>query len=189
MSVCLSIPLSICLFVILSCLLHISWTLWKIFMKPLSNVCRSEMMCRTYNSTMLTQGQGHNWRSQVWPFISHPLHISLYPLNDFHFTLVKCLPKWDHVQNPLLNHADSRSRSQLKVMGLILLFCVHSISSFPLEGFSLNFGQIFSAVRQCAEPITQLCRLKVKVTNWRLWVWAFNFISALYLLFPWKDFH
>ena len=44
----------------LSCLLHISWTLWKIFMKLWSNVCLSEAMCRTHNSSMLTQGQGHS---------------------------------------------------------------------------------------------------------------------------------
>ena len=46
--------------------LHISWTLWKIFIKVGSNVRLSEMMCRTHNSTMQTQGQGHNWRPPVW---------------------------------------------------------------------------------------------------------------------------
>ena len=50
----------------LSCLLHISWTLWKIFMKLWSNVCLSEAMCRTHNSSMPTQGQGHSKRSWVW---------------------------------------------------------------------------------------------------------------------------
>ena len=33
-----------------------------------------------------------------------------------------------------------------------------------MEGFSLSFGQMFASVRQCAELITQPCRLKVKVT-------------------------
>ena len=33
----------------LSCSLHISWTLRKIFMKLWSNVCLSEAMCRTHN--------------------------------------------------------------------------------------------------------------------------------------------
>ena len=34
----------------------------------------------------------------------------------------------------------------------------------PLERFSLNFGQMLIPVRWCAEPMTQLCRLMVKVT-------------------------
>ena len=38
------------------------------------------------------------------------------------------------------------------------------LSPLPLGGFSLNFGQMFTSVGQCAEPITHLCRLKVKVT-------------------------
>ena len=56
------------------------------------------------------------------------------------------------------------SRSQLKVTSLSLEFCVCSISPLPLEGFSLNVGQMFASVKWCAEPITQLCWLKVKVT-------------------------
>ena len=43
-----------------------SWILWKLFIKFGSNVCLSEMMCRTHSSTMQTQGQGHNWRPPVW---------------------------------------------------------------------------------------------------------------------------
>ena len=50
------------------CPLHISWTFWKIFIKLWSNVCLSETMCRTHNSTMPTRGQGHNGRSRVWAF-------------------------------------------------------------------------------------------------------------------------
>ena len=49
-------------------------------------------------------------------------------------------------------------------MGLSPEFRVCSISPIPLEGFSLNFGHMFASVRQCAESITQSCRLKVKVT-------------------------
>ena len=45
----------------ISCSLHISWTLWKIFIKFGSNVRLSERMCRIHNS-----GQGHNWRPPVW---------------------------------------------------------------------------------------------------------------------------
>ena len=50
----------------ISCPLHISYTPGRIFFKLWSYVCRSETMCRTHNSTMLKQGQGHSSRSQVW---------------------------------------------------------------------------------------------------------------------------
>ena len=45
-----------------------------------SNVRLSEMMCRTYNSTMQTQGQGHNWRPSV-SFLFAPYLMN--PLKDF----------------------------------------------------------------------------------------------------------
>ena len=61
-------------------------------------------------------------------------------------------------------HADLSSRSQLKVTSLNLEFHVHSISPEPFERYLLNLGQMFTLVRWCAEPITQQCRLKVKVT-------------------------
>ena len=48
--------------------------------------------------------------------------------------------------------------------GLSLEFCICAVSPLSLRGFSLNFGQMFTSVGQCAEPITQPCRLKVKVT-------------------------
>ena len=41
-----------------------------------------------------------------------------------------------------LNHANSRSRSQLKVSCLSLVFDVISISPLPLKQFSFNFGQM-----------------------------------------------
>ena len=40
-----------------------------------------------------------------------------------------------------------------------------SISPEPFEKFSLNFGQIFTSMSRCAEPISQPCQLKVKVTG------------------------
>ena len=48
------------------CRLPISFTPGRIFFKRWSNVCLSQMMCRTHNSAMLTQGQGQNWRPPVW---------------------------------------------------------------------------------------------------------------------------
>ena len=41
--------------------------------------------------------------------------------------------------------------------------CVRSICPEPLEGFLLNFTQMFPSVRRRAEPMTQLCKIKVKV--------------------------
>ena len=69
------------------------------------------------------------------------------------------------MQKSLVNHANSRTRSQVKVMDLNLEFRVCSVSPIPVEGFSLNFGQMFTLVRRCAELITQPCQLKVKVTG------------------------
>ena len=45
-----------------------------------------------------------------------------------------------------------------------LKFRVCSISPEPFVRFSLNFIEIFLSVRRCAESMTQLCRLKFKVT-------------------------
>ena len=50
------------------------------------------------------------------------------------------------------------------VTSLSLEFGFSSISPLPLERFSLDLSQMFASVRWCAEPITQLCWLKVKVT-------------------------
>ena len=58
----------------------------------------------------------------------------------------------------------NKVKSQFKVTGLSLEFRVRSVSPISVEGFSLNFGQMFTLVRQCAESITQPCRFKVKVT-------------------------
>ena len=42
--------------------------------------------------------------------------------------------------------------------------CFRSISPKPFELVSLYFIQMFLVVRQCAEPMAQLQRFKVKVT-------------------------
>ena len=49
-----------------------------------------------------------------------------------------------------------------------LSFCntfLSSISPEPFESFLWNFGQMFASVSRCAEPISQPCQLKVKVTG------------------------
>ena len=52
----------------------------------------------------------------------------------------------------------------LKALDLHLNFVSAMISLEPFEPFSLNFTQMFLSVSWCAEPMTQLCKLKVKVT-------------------------
>ena len=54
--------------------------------------------------------------------------------------------------------------------------CVHSISPEPFEQFSLNFTQMFLSVRLCAEPMTQLCKVKVTLHS-RSWDLPLNFVS------------
>ena len=63
---------------------HIHFTPGRIFIKLWLNVCLSEMMYRTHNSTMPTQGQGLNWRSWVGAFNFVPAPYLLYPHKDFH---------------------------------------------------------------------------------------------------------
>ena len=62
----------------------------------------------------------------------------------------------------MMRRTHSSTMQTQKVMGLNHEFCVHS--ALPMGGFSLNFNQMFTSVGQCAEPITQPCGLKVKVT-------------------------
>ena len=153
-------------------------------------------------------GQGHGFE----PWIPCPLHISYTPLEGFSL---------------MFGHMFASVRR----------FRVRSVSPNRVEGFSLNFGQMFTLVRRCAESINQPCRLKVKFKGMglslefrvrsvspiplggfslnfgqmftcgtmcrthnsamgtqgqghssRSRVWALNFVSTWYLLYPWKDF-
>ena len=54
-------------------------------------------------------------------------------------------------------------KSQFKVIGFNLEFHIRSISPHPVERFSLNFGEMLISVIWCAEPGTQLPRVKVTV--------------------------
>ena len=105
-------------------------------------------------------GQGHGFE----PWISCPLHISYTPGRIF-FKL------WSYVclsETMCRTHKSTMPTQgqghHVKVIGFSFEFRVRSISPIPLEGFSLNFGHMFASVRRCAEPITQPCRHKVKVT-------------------------
>ena len=125
--------------------------------------------------------QGHGF--ELW--ISCPLCISFSPGRIFsklwsnvHLSGTMC-----RIHNSAQR---TRSRLQLKVTSLSLEFGVSSISPLPLEGFSLNVGQMFASVRWCAEPITQLCWLKVKVTleghPFEPWIWGHSIAIQTALL-------
>ena len=117
-------------------------------------------MCRTHNSAMGTQGQGHS--SSLSPEF-HVHSISPLPLEGFSFNFGQMFASVKWCAEPIAQPC-RLTRSQFKVMGLSLEFCVRSVSPLPVGGLSLNFGQMFTSVGQCAEPITQPCGLKVKVT-------------------------
>ena len=165
----------------ISCPLCISYTIGRFFFKLWSNVHYSEMMCRINNSTMPAKvkvtGQGHGFE----PWISCP-SISPIPLEGFSFNFGQMFASVKWCAEPIAQLC-RLTRSQFKVTGSCLEFCVGSVSPLPLKGFSLNFGQMFTSVGQCAEPITQPCRLKVKVTveghRFEPWIWCRLHISFI----------
>ena len=101
---------------------------------------------------------------------------------------------WD-VQSPCCPCVSSRSRSQLKVKYLTnqyyTLCRVRSITPLLMEGFPLNLNDTFTSTRGCAEPMSHICQLKVKVTvkcqilNKQI---LDIVMSALQTLYQWKDF-
>ena len=72
-----------------------------------------------------------------------------------------------------------------KSCGLRFNSC-RSISPRPFDRFSLNFTQKFLLLRQCAEHMTKLSRLKVTGQGQGF---TLNFLSILYILNPLSDFH
>ena len=153
LSICLSVHCPfVCSSVILSCPLRISWTLWKIFIKLWSNVHLSESMCRTHVNHA-------NSRSQV-KVIGLSLEfrvrsISPIPLEGF------CL-NFGHMFAPVRRCAElitqpCRHKVKVTVQGHRFepwISCPLCISYTRRRGFFLNFGQMFTLVRRCAESIT-----------------------------------
>ena len=138
-----------------SCLLHISWTFWKIFIKLQPNVPLGEKVCWNISSANKTQCQGHFSRSQ--DFLTLNLVSNSYLLSDFnnfYWTSYKCSPQLNVVPNPWFSFAQSRSRSTFKIMGITLPFCVRSISLEPFERFLLNFAPKVSLSDTVCRPMT-----------------------------------
>ena len=102
----------------------VSFTPGRIFIKLWTNVHLSKTACKTYISAMQTQGQDHS------------------PMSFLSKTVCRTYASATQMQC---------QRSQLAI-GLGIYPCISS--PLPLEGFSLNFGQMFISVRRCAEPKT-----------------------------------
>ena len=140
------------------CRLHITFTPGRIFFKPWSNVCLSEMMYRSHlsyaDSRSRSQLKVISLSLEFWGR-SIAIQTALLNLGQM-FTLVR----W--CEEPITQWC--RLKVKVTIEGHSSLSVVRSTSPEPFERFSWNFGQMFALVRQCAEPITQACRLKVKVT-------------------------
>jgi len=98
--------------------------------------------------------------------VRHAFVSALYLLNpwwDLQITLHKCQVWWDNVQCLCLTKVGSRSRSQSKIKHCMTVCRVPSISFEPLVGFTNHFAQMSSMMRQCAVPMFEQGRFKVKV--------------------------
>ena len=93
--------------------------------------------------------------------------ISFEPQVDLQITLHKCQVWWDDVQCLCLTKVGSRSRSKskIKLCMTVLSSCpLQDISFEPLVGFTNNYAQMSSMMRQCARLMFDQGRFKVKVT-------------------------
>ena len=132
------------------------------------------MMCRTHSSTMQTHKvtvQGHEFE----PWILCPLCIS-FILGGFSLNFGQMFTSVWQCAEPITQPCGLKVKVTVEGHEFEPWFGVGSISPLPLEGFSLNVGQMFASVRLCAEPITQLCWLKsrsqLKVTSLSLEFWG-----------------
>jgi len=69
------------------------------------------------------------------------------------------------VQCLCLTEGGLRSRSQSKIKHCMTVFGVRSISFEPLVGFTNNFPEMLAMITQCAVPMFDQGRFKVKVKN------------------------
>ena len=83
----------------ISCMICISFTWGKLFIKLWFKVRLSEMMCRTCHSTMPTKNHSHSRRLPVLAFNFVFSPDLLYCWKDFHLTYAKCWPQWDDMHN------------------------------------------------------------------------------------------
>ena len=94
----------------------------------------------------------------------HVHSMSPEPFERFSLNFTQMFPSVRRCAKPITWLGRLKVKVTLQGHGLYPLICVHSISPEPFEQFSLIFTQMFLSVRRCAEPMTQLCRLKAVVT-------------------------
>ena len=121
------------------------------------------MMCKTHNSAMSTQGQGHNWRSRVWAFNFVSFPYLVYPYKDFH----------NFLSNVLLSETMCRFHDLvcwLKVKVTTeghefepLISCLSHISFTPIRIFIIFLSNVLLSETMCRFH-DSVCWLKVKVT-------------------------
>ena len=131
--------------------LHISWTFQAVFNTLHPNVPLSVTMCRTYDSAMQTQGQGHVICPSIRVRSISPKTFERFSLN---FTQMFLL------ERRCAEHMPQLHRLMVKVVGqgqrntpwISWLFHI----SWTLLWFSLNFTHMVLIVRRCTEHTTQL---------------------------------
>ena len=157
---------------------------WTIYNDLHPNAPLHETVCKTFELGLQTQGQGQPARSWYLPFNFVSTPYLLNHLNDFHLTSPKYSCQWDGVLNTWPSYAVLRSRWQFKVMGFTLEVRGCYISPEPFDKNSINFTQMSLSVRRCAEAMTQLLRLNVKVIfqGPRGEFLLYNLVSNPYLL-------
>ena len=133
-------------------------------------------MCRTHNSAMGTQGQGHSSRSWVRALNFVSTRYLFYPWKDFFFNFGQMFASVKWCAEPVAQPC-RLTRSQLKVTSLSLETGVGSVSPLLLEGFSLNVGQMFASVRWCRTHNSAMLT-QGQGHNWRSPVWALNSEAA-----------
>ena len=161
--VCLSVRLSVCLSVTLSCPLYIFWTPGGIYKYLCTNITYDETMCSVYVWPRSVQCQGHNLRLNiVWLYFVSTLYL-LNPRWVLQITLHTCQIWWDDVQCLCLTKVGSRSRSQSKIKHCLAVFRDRLISFEPLVGLTNNFAQMSAMLRRCAVPMFDQNWFTVKV--------------------------
>ena len=111
---------------------------------------------------MLTQGQGHNWRSRVLALNFVPLHISVI--------LVEFSLNFGHIFASVRRCADPITPTMPRKVKVTIEghefknfeFCIPSTFLLPLEGNAFKLGQMITSGRRCTETLTKQCRLKIQ---------------------------
>ena len=123
-------------------------------------------------------GQGQ----RIYPLILCPLHIS-WTLQRIFIKLHPMFLSVKQCAEPITRLCWLGVKVTLQGHVIYPSICVCSVSPKPFERFSLNFTQMFPLVSRCAEHMTQLPWLKVKVSGFCVrsisleFFWQFPFTS------------